>query len=455
MHIHIIGVCGTFMGGVARLAREMGHRVTGSDKAFYPPMSEQLDALGIELFPSYSAANLKPGPDLVIVGNAVSRGNPEVEALLNSRLPYTSGAQWLGDAVLRDRWVLAVAGTHGKTTTASLLAWVLEHAGMQPGFLIGGVPGNFGVSARLGEAPFFVVEADEYDTAFFDKRSKFVHYRPNTLILNNLEFDHADIFDDLDAIKRQFHHLLRCVPSLGKVFYNADDAALQEVLGMGCWSEAESFAAQTEASWRLLDRPAEAAIDYEFAGKSERVRGWQMAGKHNALNALAALAAARHAGITAEHGREALRQFVGVKRRLDFLGERRGAVLYDDFAHHPTAIRVTLEGLAERHAGKRLVAVLELRSNSMRSGAHAAALPSALALADHVLMFSLEAESALGQLLSDTLGEKLEFCASVSQAVACVAAQLRADDCWVFMSNGDMQNLQQQALETLQACSPA
>ncbi len=449
MHIHIIGVCGTFMGGVARLAREMGHRVSGSDKVFYPPMSEQLDQLGIELQHGYSTANLKPAPDLVIVGNALSRGNVEVEALLDSRIPYTSGAQWLGEAVLRDRWVLAVAGTHGKTTTASMLAWLLEHAGMKPGFLIGGVPGNFAVSAQLGEAPFFVIEADEYDTAFFDKRSKFVHYRPNTLILNNLEFDHADIFDDLDAIKRQFHHLLRCVPSKGKVFHNADAAELDEVLQMGCWSETESFAASVSADWQLQRGSEAATFDFDFMDQSHQVRPWQMAGQHNALNAVAAVAAARHAGITTEHSVEALRQFVGVKRRLDILGERKGAVLYDDFAHHPTAIQATLAGLATRHPQQRLVAVVELRSNSMRGGAHTAALPAALQQADRVLLFALAADSAAGRTLREALGEKVIFCETVSSALAVLQAELQPNDCWVFMSNGDMQGLQQQAMASL------
>lgn len=450
MHIHIIGVCGTFMGGVARLARELGHQVSGSDRAFYPPMSDQLDELSIELCHGYSAGNLKPEPDLVIVGNALSRGNPEVEALLNTQVPYTSGAQWLGDVVLRDRWVLAVAGTHGKTTTSSMLAWLLEHAGMKPGFLIGGVPSNFDVSARLGEAPFFVVEADEYDTAFFDKRSKFVHYRPNTLILNNLEFDHADIFDDLDAIKRQFHHLMRCVPSKGRVMVNADAEALDDVLSRGCWSETESFAEQGAADWRLSDEQPDGGIDFEFEGKTHRVQSWQMAGRHNALNAVAAIMAARHAGVTIEHSCEALCQFVGVKRRLDFLGERKGAVLYDDFAHHPTAISATLAAMADQHPKRRLVAVVELRSNSMRSGAHTAALPGALAQADQVLIFALDAQTDAAKALREGLGDEVQFCESKADTLDTLAKTLQSEDCVVFMSNGDMQGLQKEALAALQ-----
>jgi len=446
MHIHIIGVCGTFMGGVARLACELGHEVSGSDRAFYPPMSDQLDALGIRLCSGYSADNLSPRPDLVIVGNAVSRGNVEVEALLDSGLPYTSGAQWLGDAVLQDRWVLAVAGTHGKTTTSSMLAWLLEHAGMKPGFLIGGVPGNFSVSARLGESPFFVVEADEYDTAFFDKRSKFVHYRPKTVILNNLEFDHADIFPDLDAIKRQFHHLLRCVPSIGRVLHNADAPALDAVLAEGCWSERESFGEEA-AQWRLSDAPVGEGFAFEHDGEVLQVDEWSMAGKHNALNAVAAVAAARHVGVLPEHSSEALRQFVGVKRRLDFLGERNGAVLYDDFAHHPTAICATLEGLAHRYPERRLIAVLELRSNSMRAGAHTLALPDALARADKVLMFSLDHDADAAVTLADQLGDGVSFCSDKDAALAAIAAEISPDDCWVFMSNGDMAGLQQAALE--------
>ncbi|MGB0866611.1 MAG: UDP-N-acetylmuramate:L-alanyl-gamma-D-glutamyl-meso-diaminopimelate ligase [Granulosicoccaceae bacterium] len=449
MHIHIMGVCGTFMGGVARLARELGHSVSGSDRAFYPPMSDQLDQLGIELRHGYSADNLKPAPDLVIVGNALTRGNPEVEALLDSRIPYTSGAQWLGDVVLRERWVLAVAGTHGKTTTSSMLAWLLEHAGLKPGFLIGGVPGNFDVSARLGESPFFVVEADEYDTAFFDKRSKFVHYRPNTLILNNLEFDHADIFDDLEAIKRQFHHLIRCVPSKGRVVVNADAGALQDVLARGCWSETESFSEHAQAPWQLCEEQPNDAIEFEFSGKRHRVRPWQMAGRHNALNAVAAIMAARHAGVTVEHSCEAMRQFVGVRRRLDFLGERRGAVLYDDFAHHPTAIGATLAGLAERHPDKRLLAVVELRSNSMRAGAHTAALPTALERAEQILVFALDPESPAARELRDGLGEKLLFCQDKPQALAALQQCVQSTDCVVFMSNGDMQGLQTEALQVL------
>ena len=347
MHIHILGVCGTFMGSLAQLARALGHRVTGSDENVYPPMSDQLAAAGIELIQGYDAAQLQPAPDLVVIGNALSRGNAAVEAVLDRGLPYTSGAQMLAEVVLPGRWVLAVAGTHGKTTTSAMVAWILEHAGLAPGYLIGGVPGNFGVSARLGETPFFVVEADEYDTAFFDKRSKFVHYRPRTAILNNLEFDHADIFADLAAIQRQFHHLVRTVPSQGRIILPAGDEALEQVLEQGCWSESERFAEQGDPGYRLLSDDGSSFLVLDNGAEAGRV-DWSLTGRHNVSNGMAALLAARHVGVTLAAGAAALSAFAGVKRRMELRGEIAGVRVYDDFAHHPTAIATTLEGLRRK-----------------------------------------------------------------------------------------------------------
>lgn len=344
MHIHVLGICGTFMGSLAVLAKELGHRVTGSDANVYPPMSTQLQAQGIELMQGYDPAHLEPAPDLVVIGNALSRGNPAVEHVLNKGLPYVSGPQWLADHVLQGRWVLAVAGTHGKTTTTSMLAWVLEHAGMSPGFLIGGVPQNFGVSARLGGTPFFVVEADEYDSAFFDKRSKFVHYRPRTAILNNLEFDHADIFPDLAAIERQFHHLVRTVPGEGLIIRPSAEKALERVLGMGCWTPVQTTGEGGQWQARLL---AEDGSRFEvlFDGIVQGEVDWPLTGLHNVANALASLAAARHVGVMPSQGAAALSEFRNVKRRMEKVAEVRGVTLYDDFAHHPTAIATTLDGL--------------------------------------------------------------------------------------------------------------
>ncbi|HHX6459751.1 TPA: UDP-N-acetylmuramate:L-alanyl-gamma-D-glutamyl-meso-diaminopimelate ligase [Pseudomonas aeruginosa] len=346
MHIHVLGICGTFMGSLAVLAKELGHRVTGSDANVYPPMSTQLQAQGIELMQGYDPAHLEPAPDLVVIGNALSRGNPAVEHVLNKGLPYVSGPQWLADHVLQGRWVLAVAGTHGKTTTTSMLAWVLEHAGMSPGFLIGGVPQNFGVSARLGGTPFFVVEADEYDSAFFDKRSKFVHYRPRTAILNNLEFDHADIFPDLAAIERQFHHLVRTVPGEGLIIRPSAEKALERVLGMGCWTPVQTTGEGGQWQARLL---AEDGSRFEvlFDGIVQGEVDWPLTGLHNVANALASLAAARHVGVMPSQGAAALSEFRNVKRRMEKVAEVRGVTLYDDFAHHPTAIATTLDGLPD------------------------------------------------------------------------------------------------------------
>lgn len=390
MHIHILGICGTFMGGIAALARHAGHTVTGSDQNVYPPMSTQLETLGIELQTGYEPGHLQPHPDLVIIGNALSRGNPAVEYVLNQKLPYCSGPRWLGEQFLSQRQVLAVAGTHGKTTTTAMLAWILEHAGLEPGFLIGGVAGNFPVSARAGSGPF-VIEADEYDTAFFDKRAKFVHYRPQITILNNLEFDHADIYPDLASIRKQFHHLLRTVPGNGNLVVNSADEALGEVLEMGCWTPVVNFALRSKADktsgaeWEAwLRKPDASRLQIFHAGQAVGDLDWIMTGSHNAMNALAACAAACAAGVNPIDAIRALSEFKGVKRRLELLGESGGVQVYDDFAHHPTAIRLTLEGVRRHIGNARLLVALEPRSNTMQAGYHRDQLGAALALADVV-----------------------------------------------------------------------
>ena len=389
MHVHILGICGTFMGGIAALARELGHTVTGSDSDPYPPMSTQLEAQGIEVS-RYDPANLDPGPDIVVIGNALSRGNPEVEAVLERDLPYTSGPQWLAEHLLRGRHVLAVAGTHGKTTTSSMLAWILEHAGLEPGFLIGGIPRNFGVSARSGGGRCFVIEADEYDTAFFDKRPKFIHYHPRTLVLNNLEYDHADIFPDLDAIRQQFHFLIRTVPGNGMILVNADDAELPGVLERGCWSQRQSFSTRhtADANWRLAD-PAPDFSSFDILAESENIGRlqWSLIGAHNAANALAAIAAAAHAGIAPDRAIEALASFRNVRRRMEVRGRVAGVTVYDDFAHHPTAIATTLQGLRRHVPEGRIIAVLEPRSNTMRMGVHKDTLGGSLQTADLVFLY--------------------------------------------------------------------
>ena len=388
MHIHILGICGTFMGGIAVLAKQLGHQVTGSDANVYPPMSTQLEQQGISLIQGYDPSQLEPAPDLVIIGNAMSRGNPCVEYVLDRNLPYTSGPEWLRDHVLQTRWVLAVAGTHGKTSTASMVAWILEHAGLQPGFLIGGVPGNFEVSARLGQSPFFVIEADEYDCAFFDKRSKFVHYRPRTLILNNLEYDHADIFPDLAAIQRQFHHLVRTVPGTGRLLVPGHDAALDDVLKLGCWSEVERVDGEG-AHWQARLLSADGShLAILLDGQQLGELHWQGMGQHNVHNLLMALAAARHAGVTAQQGIAAMASFCMPKRRMELKGEVAGIRVYDDFAHHPTAIATTLGGLRARVGQARILAVLEPRSNTMKLGVHQKELAACLAQADHAYLFA-------------------------------------------------------------------
>lgn len=440
------------MGGIALLARALGHEVSGSDANVYPPMSTQLEAAGIRLLEGYDPAHLQPEPDCVVVGNAMSRGNPAVEYMLDAGLRYTSGPQWLAENVLHGRWVLAVAGTHGKTTTAGMLAWILEAAGLNPGFLIGGVPRNFGVSARAGETPFFVVEADEYDTAFFDKRSKFVHYHPRTLVLNNLEFDHADIFDDLAMIQRQFHHLVRTVPGSGLIAAPLNDGNLHEVLDMGCWTPVEFFDPVLEAGWHAINaHPDGSAFDIVCEGEAVGRVEWHLTGRHNMANALAAVAAARHAGVPPTEAVRALAGFQNVKRRMELRGEVNGIRIYDDFAHHPTAIATTLEGLRAQVGAARIIAVLEPRSNTMRMGVHAGSLAASLAAADRVVVYlppdlSWDAERALLGL-----GGRVTLSPAVTEIVEWLASETRPGDYVVVMSNGGFEGIHDKLLEKLQA----
>lgn len=448
MHIHILGIGGTFMGGVALLARELGHRVTGSDAKVYPPMSTQLESQGITLMEGYDPAHLVPVPDLVIIGNAMSRGNAAVEAVLDQGLRYTSGAQWVAEQVLADRWVLAVAGTHGKTTTTSMLAWILDYANLKPGFLVGGVPENFGVSARLGDAPFFVIEADEYDTAFFDKRSKFVHYRPRTALLNNLEYDHADIFPDIEAIKRQFHHLVRTVPRSGLLVVNAADTHLAAVLGQGCWTPVECFG--NADGWHVELVEADGSrfrVYFRQALQGEVV--WELIGSHNVSNAIAAIAAARHAGVPAKVGIEALATFRNVKRRLELRGTVDGVTVYDDFAHHPTAIAVTLDALRARVGNRRVVAVLEARSHTMRLGVHRAQLAPALQAADAVLLLQpADLKWDMGEVLA-CLGGRARAYHTVDAMVEVLGQELQAGDQVLIMSNGGFDGIHAKLLARL------
>ncbi len=435
MHIHILGICGTFMGGLAALAREAGHRVTGCDADVYPPMSDQLRALDIDVIEGWGADQLKLAPDAFVVGNVVTRGNALIEAVLDAGTRYASGPQWLADHVLPARHVLAVAGTHGKTTTTSMLAWILEACGQKPGFLVGGVPLNFGVSARLGAGAPFVIEADEYDTAFFDKRSKFVHYRPRTAILNNLEFDHADIFDDLAAIERQFHHLVRTVPQRGLLVVNARDEALQRVLGMGCWSAVARFGARKEEPGALRSRGEPDAFDVLRGSlKIGRVE-WALLGEHNQQNALAAIAAAEHVGVAPADAARALAGFENVRRRLELRGEVRGIKVYDDFAHHPTAIRTTVGGLRRKVGLERILAVFEPRSNTMKLGTMRAQLPWSLEEADLAFCHSGGLQWDAAQALAP-LGAKAVVAADIDTLVARVAAAARTGDHLLCMSNG-------------------
>ena len=439
------------MGGVAVLAKQAGHQVSGSDANVYPPMSVQLEQLGIRLCQGYSPDHIQPAPDQVVVGNVMTRGNSAVEYVLNQGLSYVSGPQWLAENVLKDRWVLAVAGTHGKTTTSSMLAWILEYAGLNPGFLIGGVPGNFGISARLGGGPFFVVEADEYDTAFFDKRSKFVHYRPRTLVMNNLEYDHADIFPDLAAIQKQFHHLVRTVPGEGLMVVNGNDEPLKQVLQNGCWTPVEYFdSATTIEGWSQTSLTSDGrCFEVLYNGEVQGVLEWFLPGEYNRCNALAAIAAARHVGVPPAQSIEALKRFKGVKRRMEMRGEVGGITVYDDFAHHPTAIAATLQGLRKAVGGARIYAVLEPRSNTMRMGVHKDRLGEALKLADEVLLFQPpELDWCLDEVTELFSGHARVF-DRVDDMVDDLSRRLASGDQVVIMSNGGFGGIHEKLLDAL------
>jgi UDP-N-acetylmuramate: L-alanyl-gamma-D-glutamyl-meso-diaminopimelate ligase len=445
MHIHILGICGTFMGGIAVIAKQAGHRVSGCDANVYPPMSTQLQAQGIALIEGWDPQQLDLKPDLFVIGNVVSRGNALVEAILERNLPYVSGPQWLHENVLRDKWVLAVAGTHGKTTTSAMLAWVLEHAGLTPGFLIGGVPADFGVSARATDSPFFVIEADEYDTAFFDKRSKFVHYRARTAILNNLEYDHADIFPDLAAIETQFHHLVRIVPGNGLIVADGREESLRRVLARGCWTPVEYLG--VEAGWNAVPA-ADGSFEVRLRGQLQGVVRWELLGAHNRSNALAALAAARHAGVPVPLATEGLSRFRNVKRRLEVRGTVNGITVYDDFAHHPTAIETTIAGLRARIGERRILAVLEPRSATMKMGVMKDSLAPSLRGADLVFCYTngigWDAAGALR-----TLGAKVACHDDLNRLVQAIVARARADDHVLVMSNGGFGGIHAKLLQAL------
>jgi UDP-N-acetylmuramate: L-alanyl-gamma-D-glutamyl-meso-diaminopimelate ligase len=445
MHIHILGICGTFMGGIAVLAKQAGHKVTGCDANVYPPMSTQLMAQGIELIEGFDPAQTRLEPDVYVIGNVVSRGNPLMEEILNRGLPYVSGPQWLAENVLRNKWVLAVAGTHGKTTTSAMLAWILEYGQLNPGFLIGGVPQNFGVSARLTDLPFFVVEADEYDTAFFDKRSKFVHYRPRTAVLNNLEFDHADIFPDLAAIETQFHHLVRTVPGNGLIVANGREDSLDRVLARGCWTPVEKFCDASGWQASVVD---DGKTEILFQGRPQGELAWGLLGDHNRQNALAALAAARHAGVPVDVGIEALGRFENVKRRMEVRGTVNGITVYDDFAHHPTAIETTVAGLRRKVNGARILAVLEPRSNTMKLGVMKALLPGSLKDADKVFCYGANLGWNAAEALAP-LGAKARVEDDLDRLVRAIVAEAHPGDQVLVMSNGGFGGIHEKILEAL------
>ena len=453
-HIHILGICGTFMGGIAAIAKQAGYRVTGCDANVYPPMSTQLEAQGIELISGFDAGQIDLKPDVFVIGNVVSRGNPLMEAILDAGAPYISGPQWLAENVLHGKWVLAVAGTHGKTTTASMLAWLLEDAALNPSFLIGGVPNNFGISARLTDDPFFVIEADEYDTAFFDKRSKFVHYRPRTAILNNLEFDHADIFADLAAIQTQFHHLVRTIPHNGLIVSNAHEAALDETLTKGAWTPIARFGSNIDvADWQIANVGDDDSFDVLFEGQLQGRVQWDVTGAHNRLNALAAIAAARHVGVAPSTSIAALSRYLMPKRRMEIKGVVNGVTVYDDFAHHPTAIATTVAGLRKRVGAARILAVLEPRSNTMKLGVMKAALPDSLHDADWVFGYgATEGSSALGWDLAESLsplGAKAQAFNQLDELVQAVKTQAQSGDHILVMSNGGFGGVHQKLLDAL------
>ncbi|HEU0189593.1 MAG TPA: UDP-N-acetylmuramate:L-alanyl-gamma-D-glutamyl-meso-diaminopimelate ligase [Gallionella sp.] len=440
-HIHILGICGTFMGGIAAIAKQSGYRVSGCDANVYPPMSTQLEAQGIALTDGFGVEQLDLNPDVFVIGNVVSRGNPLMEEILNRNLPYISGPQWLADTLLRDKWVLGVAGTHGKTTTSSMLAWILEYAGLNPGFLIGGVPQNFGVSARITESAFFAIEADEYDTAFFDKRSKFVHYHPRTAILNNLEFDHADIFPDLASIETQFHHLVRTVPGNGIIVCNGREESLRRVLQRGCWTPVEKFG--SNEGWSV-DENNRVTLNGEPQGTLE----WDLLGEHNCMNALSALAAARHAGVPVAQGLAALNEFKNVKRRMEVRGMVNGITVYDDFAHHPTAIDTTIAGLRRKVCKARIIAVLEPRSNTMKLGVMKDALPGSLREADLVFCYGAnlgwDATAALAPM-----GSKATVKDDLNELIEAIAAAAKSGDHVLVMSNGGFGGIHEKLLKRL------
>ena len=452
MHVHILGISGTFMGGIAAIAKAAGFHVTGSDLNVYPPMSTQLETLGIDIVQGYSADQLDLKPDIVVVGNALSRGVPVVEAMLDRGMAYTSGPQWLADYVLRERHVIAVTGTHGKTTTTAMLTWILEHAGLEPGFLIGGVPGNFDTSARFGKPPFFVIEADEYDTAFFDKRAKFVHYRPRTVILNNLEYDHADIYPDVASIRRMFNQLLRTVPGNGRLIVNAHDAELKTTLEMGAWTPREMFAIGGGADWSAHIRPGVSGrFSVSLQDRPVGEVAWDLLGEHNVMNALAAVAAARHAGVPPAQSLQALREFRGVKRRMEIRGVVGEVTVYDDFAHHPTAIDTTLRGLRARVGNARIIAVLEPRSNTMKMGVHRDHLAPSLITADlayfyHPADLGWDLQGAVA-----SMGERARFADNVDALASALAEEARPGDHILVMSNGGFGGLHEKLLAALKA----
>lgn len=448
-HLHILGICGTFMGGLALLARDLGFQVTGSDQNVYPPMSHQLEQQGIQLMNGYKAKNLECKPDLVIIGNAISRGNEELEVVLNLGLPYTSGPQWLAENVLQNKWVLAVAGTHGKTTTSSMLAWILECQGLMPGFLIGGVPLNFGFSAHLGESDFFVIEADEYDSAFFDKRSKFVHYRPRTAILNNLEFDHADIFDDLDAIKKQFHHLVRIIPSEGLIIAPAADHNISDVLEMGCWTPVSKTAINTSAQWQAQLIEADGShFKVICLDKEQGIVDWQLTGEHNVYNALSAIAAAKNVGILPLDAIKALKKFKSVKRRMEVIASKNGVTIYDDFAHHPTAIQTTLDGLRKQVGAEKIIAIVEPCSNTMRLGIHSQSLAMSLNQADFALIYQPENLNWNLAKLKE-YAKNIEICTTPDDLIKQLKLQAKSKCHLVLMSNGNFGGIHQSLIDKI------
>lgn len=446
MHVHILGICGSFMGGIAAIAKSLGHKVTGSDKNVYPPMSTQLEALGIELTQGYDASQFDPAPDMVVIGNAMSRGNPAVEYVLNRNLPYTSGPQWLLDNLLKDRWVIGVSGTHGKTTTSSMVAWILEFAGLNPGYLIGGVPENFGVSARVGDSPFFVIEADEYDSAFFDKRSKFVHYRPKTLVINNLEFDHADIFADLAAIQTQFHHLVRMVPENGLILTPHATPSIEETLKRGCWSERQSLGVEWNSE--LVNKDG-SAFHVLHNGKNVGTVEWSLMGQHNVDNALMAIASSHHAGVTLPDAIEALSSFKNVKRRMEVKGTVNNITVYDDFAHHPTAIATTLDGLRKKVGDARILAVLEPRSNTMKMGIHKNTLADSWQKADTLFLYEPD---GMGWSLADAAANShapVNCFNDVEAIVQALKQSAQQGDHILVMSNGGFEGIHNRILSAL------